>query len=424
MRLFLLMFVFEPFLCFAQDTISLQSCIDLLKKNERNFIEQNYDLKSNTLNKNYHIYSALPNLSASTSLNTSFGRRIDPFTNTFTTSNVNSQSYGLSSSMGLFNGFTYFYKRNKFRNSLQIAENNYKKTENEQIRSLIENYIQLCKTQLNISISKKKISSIKKTQEIQSLLFKGGRISSVDTLKSFLSIKNEEITLNKLLTEKRLLEIDLNYKIGQPLNSVHSFTISTISNISDQMLFNEFFELENAKLELQNVTENFKIAKAAMLPSISLNGNIGTGFSTNNKDYTLPGTPTKSYEDQLNQNLYESVGVYINVPIFSKGENLKQQKLLALKTDQLTESQKKIEVETIKKTTEIEQKIVSLTTEIALELELLKTLQLVFDKTELLYQEGRVPYTDLEYTRIQLFDKENKIEQLKVDLVFLKLQIR
>ena len=424
MRLFLLMFVFEPFLCFAQDTISLQSCIDLLKKNERNFIEQNYDLKSNTLNKNYHIYSALPNLSASTSLNTSFGRRIDPFTNTFTTSNVNSQSYGLSSSMGLFNGFTYFYKRNKFRNSLQIAENNYKKTENEQIRSLIENYIQLCKTQLNISISKKKISSIKKTQEIQSLLFKGGRISSVDTLKSFLSIKNEEITLNKLLTEKRLLEIDLNYKIGQPLNSVHSFTISTISNISDQMLFNEFFELENAKLELQNVTENFKIAKAAMLPSISLNGNIGTGFSTNNKDYTLPGTPTKSYEDQLNQNLYESVGVYINVPIFSKGENLKQQKLLALKTDQLTESQKKIEVETIKKTTEIEQKIVSLTTEIALELELLKTLQLVFDKTELLYQEGRVPYTDLEYTRIQLFDKEIKIEQLKVDLVFLKLQIR
>jgi outer membrane protein len=418
------MFVFEPFLCFAQDTISLQSCIDLLKKNERNFIEQNYDLKSNTLNKNYHIYSALPNLSASTSLNTSFGRRIDPFTNTFTTSNVNSQSYGLSSSMGLFNGFNYFYKRNIIRNSLQIAENNYEKTENEQIRSLIENYIQLCKIQLNLSISKKKINSIEQTQEIQRYLFKGGRISSVDTLKSFLSIKNEEITLNKLLTEKRLLEIDLNYKIGQPLNSVHSFSIATISNISDQILFNEFFEHEKAKLELQNVTENFKIAKAAMLPSISLNGNIGTGFSTNNKDYTLPGTPTKSYEDQLNQNLYESVGVYINIPIFSKGENLKQQKLLALKTDQLTESQKKIEVETIKKTTEIEQKIVSLTTEIALELELLKTLQLVFDKTELLYQEGRVPYTDLEYTRIQLFDKEIKIEQLKVDLVFLKLQIR
>jgi outer membrane protein TolC len=158
------------------------------------------------------------------------------------------------------------------------------------------------------------------------------------------------------------------------------------------------------------------------MPSISLNGNIGTGFSTNNKDFTTPGNPTKPYDDQINQNLYEAIGIYVNIPLFSKGEYLKQKELTNLKKDQLQETQKKIETDQAKRMVEIEQRILSLSAEITLENEVLKTLQQVFDKTQLLYKEGRISYTELETNRLLLFDKEMAIEQLKVELLFLKLQ--
>lgn len=423
MRILTLVLLLVPLKFYSQDTMSLQQCIDLMKANKQNFIEQSFSNQTSLVNRKYHFYSALPSLSASTGINTSFGRRLDPFTNTFATSNVNSQSLGLNASVNVFNGFSYFYKRKILNNTVLLSQLNFKKSENEQIRSLIESYVNVCKAQLRLTISEKKIKNIQETQALQRILFKAGRINSIDTLKSYISIKNEEITQSKIKAEIRLSQIDLNYKMGLPLSSEHSFSITSISSIVDKILLSEYFESERLKLELQNEVENLRITKTALIPSISLNGNVGTGFSTNNKDFTTPGNPTKPYDDQINQNLYEAIGIYVNIPLFSKGEYLKQKELSNLKKDQLQELQKKIESDQAKRIFELDQKILSLSAEITLEMEVLKTLQQVFDKTQLLYKEGRISYTELETNRLLLFDKEMAIEQLKLDLTFLKTQI-
>lgn len=422
MRILAIIFLLVPLKFYSQDTLSLQQCIELMKSNKQNFIEQSTSNQTSLVNRKYHFYSALPSLSASTGFNTSFGRRLDPFTNTFATSNVNSQSFGLNASMNVFNGFSYFYKRNILNNTILLSQLNFKKSENEQTRSLIESYVNVCKAQLRLTISDKKIKNIQETQTLQRILFKAGRINSVDTLKSYISIKNEEIVQSKVKAEIRLSQIDLNYKMGLPISSEHGFSITSISSIADKIQLSEYFESERLKLELQNEVENLRIAKTSLMPSISLNGNIGTGFSTNNKDFTTPGNPTKPYDDQINQNLYESIGIYVNIPLFSKGVYLKQKDLTNLKKDQLQESQKKIESDQVKRMVELDQKTLSLSAEITLENEVLKTLQQVFDKTQLLYKEGRISYTELETNRLLLFDKEIAIEQLKVELLFLKLQ--
>lgn len=424
MRKLALIFFLLPFKFYAQDTLTLQQCIDLMKANKQNFINQYFTNQTNEVNRKYHFYSALPSLSASTSFNTSFGRRLDPFTNTFATSNVNSQSFGLNASMNVFNGFSYFYKKNILNNTVLLAQLDIKKSENEQTLSLIESYIKVCKAQLHLLISEKKIKNIQETQTIQRMLFKAGRINSIDTLKSYVTTKNEEIAKSKLKAEIRLSQIDLNYKMGLPLSSEHSFSITSISSIADKILLSEYFETERLKLELQNEVENLRIAKSALLPSISLNGNVGTGFSTNNKDFSVPSNPTKPYDDQINQNLYEAIGIYVNIPLFSRGEYLKQKELTNLKKDLIQENQKKIELEHAKRKVELNQKSLALSAEITLEMEVLMTLQQVFDKSQLLYQEGRISYTELEDVNTQLFDKTISIEQLKIDQLFFKLQIQ
>lgn len=421
MRNFIFLFLVCPFIAKAQDTLTLQECIDLLKNNKQNFYEQKFTNQTNFVNRKYHIYSVLPNLSASTGFNTSFGRRLDPFTNTFATSNVNSQSFGLNAGMTIFNGFSYFYKRSILNNTIQLSQLEFKKKENEQIQSLIESYINLCKLELRLIISDKKINNIQEIQNLQRILLKNGRISAVDTLKSYLSIKNEGVLKSKIYAENRLSQINLNYKMGLPLNSAHHFSFESISNCADKIIFFEYFESERIKLELINEIENLKIYKSSIMPSVSLNGNIGTGFSTNNKDFNSIGYPTKSYMSQINENLYESIGIYVNIPLFSKGEYFKKKELTDLKNEQLQEARNKNEIDYSKRIVEIEQKTLALSAEISLETDILITLQQVFDKTKQLYLEGRVSYLDLESISMTLFEKKLIIEMLKIDKQFFQL---
>ena len=110
---------------FSQDTLTLQQCLDASKKNELLYATENRTISQSDLNIKYNIWSLLPGLTASTSFNTSFGRRVDPFTNTFATNTVNSQSFGLSTSIPVFNGFSYIHSRNKLviekqKNELEI----------------------------------------------------------------------------------------------------------------------------------------------------------------------------------------------------------------------------------------------------------------------------------------------------------------
>ncbi len=75
-------------------------------------LENNIQVQQNELNKeiskqNYIAskYNTLPNLNGSASHTYNFGQTIDPFTNSFATTQVRSNNFFLSSSMTLFDGF-------------------------------------------------------------------------------------------------------------------------------------------------------------------------------------------------------------------------------------------------------------------------------------------------------------------------------
>lgn len=47
--------------------------------------------------------------------------------------------------------------------------------------------------------------------------------------------------------------------------------------------------------------------------------------------------------------------------------------------------------------------------------------QQIKEKTKLLYEQGKITYSELETSQIQLFEKELYLEQLKIEGIFLKL---
>ena len=90
----------------AQEPMSLEDCMAYAVEHSTTVGQQVNSLESSRQDYISAVASALPSIGASTGGNVSFGRSIDPETNTYTTTSTFSNSYGISASMTVFNGLS------------------------------------------------------------------------------------------------------------------------------------------------------------------------------------------------------------------------------------------------------------------------------------------------------------------------------
>lgn len=405
----------------CQQPITLQSCLDKAVANPLQTNQESASLRVSQIEKEFHWWSLLPDLSANTGFTASFGRRLDPFTNTFATSTVNSQSFGLNSSVNLFNGFDYFHKRRKLIISARRDEINLSEKQNELKIRVIETYVTLCKLSVQIHLADLRIEKYNELQSVQRLLIREGKIHALDTLKSRNSLLQEQILKADLTRELKLNLIELNFHMDLPLETEHFFDVASISAITDKPRFMEKFKLESLEMEVEITENQFESDRSQILPSLTLNGLVGTGFSTNNKDYGLAGNPTKRYGDQLNQNLYEGIGFYLNIPIFSRGEWLKTKKLNDIRQAELAQQRQILELTLEKQRTLQNQKLLDNRARQELLKQTAGNLQTIYGKSVFLYREGRITYADLETAFMEWQLKVVELEALKPDYELLKL---
>ncbi|MDR0803257.1 TolC family protein [Fluviicola sp.] len=399
----------------------MQTCLDKAQANNALFASQYSTFRTAQIERNFHNWTLLPNLSAYTGFNTSFGRRLDPFTNTFATTSVNSHSLGLNSSMVIFNGLNFVYKKNLLNMAIRKGEISTKSKQNEITIQIIELYVDLCKLVKQVEFAKIRIEKYEQIQAIQRLLIHGGKINEVDTLKSHNSLLNEQTLLIGLEMDIRIKTVDLNYLIDEPLTTRHIYALESVSQITIRPQFLENFTLEQLELDKDIAENQLKSDRSGILPNLALNGLLGTGFSTNNKDYVIAGNPTKSYRDQISQNLYEGIGLYLNIPIFNRGEWLKTKQLYNVKQSERTSAIAQTEMLLEKQKLELEQKRIKSRSEQELTKQISDNLRAIYDKTILLYSEGRTTYVELETAFMEWQTKLVVLENLKLDSELLSL---
>ncbi|WP_300666594.1 hypothetical protein [Fluviicola sp.] len=131
--------------------------------------------------------------------------------------------------------------------------------------------------------------------------------------------------------------------------------------------------------------------------------------------------PTKRYGAQLNQNLYEGIGFYLNIPIFSRGEWLKTKKLNSIRQTELTQQRQILELTLEKRKITQIQKLLDNKAGQELVKQTIENLQMIYQKSLLLYEEGRINYTELDATFMEWQVKVVELEALKLDHECLKL---
>lgn len=266
----------------------------------------------------------VPTISGSSSASTSFGRSIDPETNTYTTNASFYNSYGLSASYTLFNGFAVVDNLKAKRFAVLSGVEEAQQTEDELCLLVIQafynvlyqtGFVDLCNDQLEESLT-----SLKQTQLQEELGLKGradllqveaqvaanefALVRAQNTLDQY-TIKLKEIMF---YPNDQTLRLDQSYTqlvspdaFTQNANDVLNAALSFLPAVHISQ-----FQVKTAHLALHN-------ARWALAPSIYASGSYSTGY------VSLIGSniAADSFGQQLRDRQGQSVGVSMSIPIFN-----------------------------------------------------------------------------------------------------------
>lgn len=308
----------------AQETWSLQKCIDYALKN-------NISIKQQSLNSEYYDnqlkqarYNLLPNLNAGFQNNMSYGRSLGP-DNTYLDNNSNSTYGSLSSNLTLWRGFT-------LKNSVKMAEIDLRASLEETQKTKDDMMLNIAAAYLEILFAEELLVVAQDLQKItEQQIDRTGKLVDAGSLAkgSLLEIEaqfaREELNVvnaqNRLqlayLTLYQLLELPSteSFKIEKPILPEIGANMSLLNTMD---VFKNAVQIrpavKGAEFKLESAKKQLQISKGNLLPTLSFGANYD-----NNYNYLINSQYTNtSFAKQLKSHQRYGFGVSLNIPIFSR----------------------------------------------------------------------------------------------------------
>lgn len=316
----------------------------------------------------------------------------------------------------IFDG-SYIVALQASKTYLQYYQNNKIKTDND-IREMVTNYygnVLLAKE--SIAILEKNKATLEKNLFDTQETYKNGLIEeeSVEQLQITLASVNSSLNNTTRLIDisTKLLKITLGLDIDDQLELTDNLDDLTIKKV-DLSLTNESFNVKN-NIDYQ-IAQNFseqrrleyKLQKAAYLPSLSASANFGYNSFSNQFDFFS--------KDQKWFN-FSYVGVNLNVPIFSSfGKRAKnQQAKIAFEQakTQLTEAEQMLRLQFETAKSDYEYSI----EEYATSKSNLKLAERIENKQQIKFKEGISTSFEFSEAQRQLYAAQQSYLQSMIDVI-------
>ena len=336
----------------AQKIWTLEDCIKYAYENNIQIKQQGLNSEVKQLDYIQSMTGMLPNLNASGSHTYNFGRTIDMYTNTFATSKVQSNNFYISSSVTLFDGFQLLNSVKQKKLEKAAAAYDLEKIKNDMALTIATAYLQILFNYEYLEVKQNQLAITKQQVERTKILVEAGSLSKSNLFSLDAQYASEELQFvnakNQLdlsyLTLAQLLDLTsiVGFEIERP-----QLDLSTISLPvqTAEYIYNTSLQLQpeikSAEIKLKSAFKGLSIARGSMYPNVSLRGSYGTGYSGASKeitdvvlaDYIPIGvtqsqeivygptfdyiTKIKPFKNQLKDNLNQSIGLTLSMPIFN-----------------------------------------------------------------------------------------------------------
>lgn len=286
----------------------LNTCINYAVKN--NITLNNLRLNASSSEQNLILAknARYPNLNANITEGLSYNDQ----------SFISTSSYGINSSMVLYNGgyFTNDIKSNNL--SWQASNMDVKAAENNITLQITQSYLNILLANENITYLKDVVSTSELQVSQYQEKYKLGAVALKDLMQLQSTLAADKYSLvaaenakrQNILALKKLLQLpaDVNFDISTLDNAITEITIFPLEEVQNTALQN-MPEIKSSELLVKKQHVELLKSKSGYLPSLTLNGGISTGFSSVN---------TNSYFTQLENNYTPQVGLTLSIPILNR----------------------------------------------------------------------------------------------------------
>ena len=289
----ILYFFFFGFTIQAQTSLTFEDCLNLAFKNNLNVRNAELSEEIAKYQQKGAITKLLPTISGSVSNNYSWGRGIDPSTNTFVNQEFKSYSGGLNSGFNLFSGFQNINSIKLAKQELETNKTTIQKIKNEITIEIATKYTNIIYLKEIIKSNEEQIKSTQKQLELNQSKFELGYIPESDIFKIKSQLANEQLTLTNNINQLSINELDLKQLINIPYTE--EITIKPIEdkifsklNIdkNDESTINKALE-QNPAYQLTLINQkkskiNIALSRAVLYPSLNASFGINSAYSNNN----------------------------------------------------------------------------------------------------------------------------------------------
>ncbi len=439
---------------------TLEKCIEQA-------IGNNIQLQQALINEQIAAYgqwtavgAMMPNINGQASHGFNWGQRIDPFTNSFASERIQSNSFGVSSAIDLFTGGQNWFNYQKAKSDAAASQWNTENVKNQialQTANAFLNVIltsELLKIAQNTSSSSlEQLNRLKKLFEIGTI--NAGTLSETeaqhksDLANEVVAENNRKIAKMTLMQVMRLEEKDASsFEAVFPDISLLGVSeqLPPKSLIIETALGNQP-SIQSSLASISSAQYSFKMAKSGLSPRLSASYSMGTGYSgaarvvNGTPDYlsfpigTVVGTgdvvmsysqpvytsedyKIKSFDAQMRDNVNRSFFLSLTVPIFNGFQNHTniQRSRLGVESAklnwELAKQQLKMDIETAYTSTEA-----AIASYKANELSMQSNEQ-SYQWSKTRYDNGLINATELSIARNRLDISRAQLVRAKIDFVF------
>lgn len=343
----------------AQETWTLEQCIK--RAQERNLDVRNAALDADLADKVHEqaYWSFLPNLNGAATHGYNWGKTIDQYTNTFATDRVRTNNLYLSSDVTLFQGGRKHQELKQASLDEQAAGKGLEAARNNVSMAVVRAYLDLLGLLEQQQAAETQAAATRQQATATEALVDAGRLAKADLYEIRSQLAQEEYDAVNLgiqaeqarLTLVQLLQLDAmeaqGFRVASPAIGALAPVEPTATEadvLAKVLATNPAWA--QAELQRQSAERAIAVAGSAALPGLSFNASLGTGYSGRNFEVVgLPvqdgsvligttaddvpvfapsysqATQVKSLSQQLDDNLNESVGFTLSIPIFNNMGN-------------------------------------------------------------------------------------------------------
>lgn len=351
---------------YGQKIWTLRECVDYALENNITVKQNEINSELNEIVTLQNKLSLLPTLNASVGRNYNFGRTIDPFTNQFTTNQVESDNWSLSSNVTLFNGFSLQNTLKQSQLNFLAGKSDLQKIKNDISLNVITAYLQVLYAKEQLSVADGRVAQSQQQYDRVKRMVDGGLMVQGNLLDAASQLSNEE--LSKITAENQWITAKLTLTQLLQLESSDGFEVedpavqlpeSSVTSLQPAQIFDlgvkSLPEIKAADIRVQSAEKGVSIAKATYYPRLSAFGQLSSFYSSSSKkisgiDYNgfVPNGSVTSggdtvlspdfttriednpYRNQLDDNYNKAFGLSLSIPIFnglSSQSNVKRAKL-------------------------------------------------------------------------------------------------